>query len=125
MSPRARWTLSIFALIAVIAAGALFYPLTRPTQPPLPSEQVEQRSSPPAVGASGVADPAGMAPSAQNELECVDRLLRNGSPADADPKAEWERCAALGEAARGRAMPDDPQLELDGPVTSNGAEMLP
>lgn len=125
MSSRVRWTLIVIAIVAVIIAGAVAYPLAQPAPPPLPSEDVEAKSGTPAVLPGRTIDPAGLGPSAQNELECVDRLLQGGAPADSDPKAEWERCAALGEAARARSMPDNPELELDRPVARNEARGRP
>jgi hypothetical protein len=128
MSSQVRWILALLTVLALILAGGLYY-FTQPVRPPLPSEQVERRRPPSPVpqesgvpNGAGVADPAGLTPSAQNELNCVDRLLQRGAAEGVDLKAEWDRCAALGEAGQNQMMPGDPQLERDPVPARGGAE---
>lgn len=114
MTSRLRWTLAVLIVVlAVVAASAWFHDFDRSRRLPLPSDRAESRRPPsPRPPAAEGPDPASLMPSARNEIDCVDRLLQIGAPEGADLKAEWERCAALGEAGQNR-MADDPGLELD------------
>lgn len=127
MSPRARWSLIAFALIALVAAGALTYGLTIPSIPPLPRDEVKARRAPRAPVEANVMDGAGLAPAVQSELDCVDRLLRNGPPAGADPQEEWERCAQRTEAGRNAAearAAEERALDLGRPPAGRAANGL-
>ena len=120
---RSRWTFVVFALLALIVAGALAYNYTQPTSPPLPSEQVERRGEGRDARTPGVtnmtADSANLPPSAQNEIDCVDRLLSSAAPADVDQKAEWDRCRALGDAAVAAEARREQEAEAAGNTTGS------
>lgn len=118
---RSGWPLVIVALLALVAAGAFAYRYFQPAGPLMPAERVERKTEAEPERAAGAADPAAdlatMPPSAQNEIDCVDRLLSRPAAADVDQKAEWDRCRALGEAA----VADEARREQDAARAGNGA----
>lgn len=107
MPSHVRWILTVLTLVALVAVGVLAYEHLRPGIPPLPRDEVESRRSPAAADARPTAaeqaELEGLAPSVQNELNCVDRLLEQGAVEGVELNAQWERCRALGEAGQNEA----------------------